>query len=308
MRILVTGGAGFIGSNLITQLLNENHKVVCVDDFSTGSYTNVFSDHPNYEIIEWDIIKPFKISGKIDQIYHLACPASPHAYQASPLTTISVNTTGTINVLEIARKKKATFLLTSTSEIYGEPEITPQNEKYRGNVNTLGIRACYDEGKRIAETICMEYFRCHHVDIKIARIFNTYGPRMDKKDGRVVSNIINQALQNNPITIYGDGSQTRSFCYVDDTVKGLVSLMNHCCMGPINIGNPSEMTISQLAIRIIAATSSRSIITYHQLPLDYPTNRNPDITQATRLLNWVPRVTLTDGLKKTIHYFKTLDT
>jgi UDP-glucuronate decarboxylase len=306
MRILVTGGAGFIGSNLITQLLNDGHYVICMDNLSTGQTKNIYKNTKNYKFINWDITKPFKIIGTIDQIYHLACPASPKAYQSDPLHTIDINVNGTINVLNIAKQKNATFLLTSTSEIYGEPTISPQNETYRGNVNTLGIRACYDEGKRMAETISMEYFRCHTIDIKIARIFNTYGPNMDVNDGRVISNIINQCLKSEPITIYGDGTQTRSFCYVDDTVDGLISLMNSSCRGPINIGNPEDITISTLAIKIIRKINSKSIITYLPIPEDDPTHRKPDITQATQKLQWIPKISLNDGLIHTINYFSQL--
>lgn len=306
LNILVTGGTGFIGSNLCEKLVKEGNYVICLDNNFTGNLNNIkkLKKSKNFKYIYHDIINPIKINKDIDQIYHLACPASPPKYQADPIYTSKVCYLGTMNVLELAREKKARVLFTSTSEVYGEPEITPQHETYRGNVNTLGIRSCYDEGKRISETLMMDYQRFYNVEVRIARIFNTYGEKMDKTDGRVISNFVNQALKNKDITIYGDGSQTRSFCYVSDQIRGLFYLMNSKYIGPINIGNPNEITINNIAEIIIQLTNSKSKIVYLDLPKDDPTNRNPDITRAKTLLKWEPVIDLKSGLLKTIDYFR----
>ncbi len=304
MKILVTGGSGFIGSHLCKRLVDEGNYVICLDNNITGSMENIKTllGNPNFEFIRHDIVLPIYL--EIDQIYHLACPASPKAYQYNPIKTIKTNVLGTLNALGIAKRTKSRILLTSTSEIYGDPKISPQSEEYWGNVNPIGIRSCYDEGKRIAETLMMEYHRNNNVDIRIARIFNTYGPNMDKNDGRVVSNFIMQCLNNEDITIYGDGSQTRSFCYIDDTVDGLIKLMNGNTIGPINIGNPNEMTIKELSEKLITMIETKSKLIYKELPSDDPLQRRPDITKAKELLNWEPKVNLNEGLLKTINYFK----
>ena len=305
MRILVTGGTGFIGSHLCKRLLNEGHYIICLDNNFTGKMENIASikNHPNFEFIRHDITQPILL--EVDQIYHLACPASPKAYQYNPIKTIKTNILGTLNALGIAKRVKATILLTSTSEVYGDPTINPQVEEYWGNVNPIGIRSCYDEGKRVAETLMMEYNRSNQTKIRIARIFNTYGPNMDKNDGRVVSNFINQAINNENITIYGTGEQTRSFCYVDDTVDALIKLMNQNeTNGPINIGNPYEMTMNELAQKILKLMPySSSKIVYEQLPNDDPRQRRPDISKAEEYLDWIPSTKLEDGLNKTIKYF-----
>jgi UDP-glucuronate decarboxylase len=304
-RVVVTGGAGFIGSNLCERLINAGNHVICIDNLYTGCMRNInhLLDHAHFEFINHDIIEPIIIEPKIDQIYNMACPASPPKYQKDPVYTLKVNFQGVMNLLELAKSHKATLLQSSTSEIYGEPEISPQHENYRGNVNTIGIRSCYDEGKRVAETLMMDYHHKYGVDIRIVRIFNTYGPKMDKDDGRVVSNFINQALNNQDITLYGDGSQTRSFCYIDDQIDGLIKLMNSDYIYPINIGNPYELTVKELANMIIPLTKSVSNIVYKPLPLDDPTNRKPDISRAKELLNWEPKHDLEIGIKKTIEYF-----
>jgi UDP-glucuronate decarboxylase len=306
--ILVTGGAGFIGSNLCERLLLERNRVICIDNLYTGSIENIkhLLENENFTFINHDIILPLEIEEPIDQIYNLACPASPPKYQIDPIYTLKINFTGVMNLLEFARVKKATILQSSTSEIYGEPEVTPQVETYRGNVNTIGIRSCYDEGKRVAETLMMDYHNQYKVDIRIARIFNTYGPRMDKNDGRVVSNFINQALTNKNITLYGKGDQTRSFCYIDDQIDGLIKLMNREYLYPINIGNPHEITVKELAENILKLTGSKSTIAYCSLPSDDPTNRKPNIKKAKTILAWEPKYELESGLKKTIEYFKSL--
>jgi len=303
--ILITGGAGFIGSNLCEKLLNDNNKIICVDNLFTGNLKNIkhLIKKSNFEFILHDIIIPLKINCEIDEIYNLACPASPEKYQIDPINTLKVNFLGVLNLLELAKNKKAKFLQSSTSEIYGEPEITPQHEEYRGNVNTVGIRSCYDEGKRVAETLITEYRNKYNVDVRIVRIFNTYGPKMDKKDGRVVTNFINQALNNENITLYGNGDQTRSFCYIDDQIDGLIKLMNSNYVLPINIGNPHEITVKELAQIILKLTNSESKIVYKDLPSDDPTNRKPDITKAKNILNWEPKYDLEKGLIKTIEYF-----
>lgn len=312
-KVLVTGGAGFIGSHLCKFLLEKGYGTICLDNFFTGKKRNIeeLINDPDFKIIAHDITDTktpidVKIPEGVDKIYNLACPASPIHYQFDPIETILANTQGVINVLEFARLNGATVLQASTSEIYGDPFEHPQKESYFGNVNTLSPRACYDEGKRVAETLFMDYHRKFKTPIKIARIFNTYGPNMDKNDGRVVSNFIVQALENKPITIYGDGSQTRSFCYVDDNIQGLYKLMNSNQTGPINIGNPREFTIKQLAEKVIQLTSSKSEIIYNSLPEDDPKQRQPNITLAKTYLDWEPKIGLEEGLKKTIDYFEWL--
>lgn len=307
--ILVTGGTGFLGSHLCKRLIKENNKVICVDNNYTGSLNNVkeLIDNPNFSFIEHDIIQPLKINGHLDEIYNLATPASPIHYQGkAALFTIKTCVYGSINLLELAKEKGARILQTSTSEVYGEPLEHPQTESYRGNVNPIGIRACYDEGKRLAETIFFEYHRNFNVDIKVVRIFNTYGPYMNPDDGRVVSTFICQALKNEDISMYGDGSQTRSFCYVDDLIEVIVRMMNSekTFTGPVNIGNPGEFTIKELADKIIAKTGSSSKVLHLPLPQDDPTQRKPDITLAKKKLGWQPQVMLDEGLDKTIEYFR----
>lgn len=305
MKILVTGGTGFIGNHLCRKLLDQGHYVICLDNNFTGSMDNIqdMMNHCNFEFIRHDITESILL--EVEQIYHLACPASPKAYQYNAIKTIKTNILGTMNALGIAKRTKARILLTSTSEVYGDPKISPQVEEYWGNVNPIGIRSCYDEGKRVAETLMMEYYRSHKTEIRIARIFNTYGPKMDKNDGRVVSNFINQCLNNKDITIYGDGSQTRSFCYVTDTVDGLIRLMNQEeTNGPINIGNPYEMTIKELANKCGSLIDTSSILIYKELPSDDPMKRQPDISKAKKYLDWSPKIELKDGLQKTIEYFR----
>ena len=305
MKILITGGAGFIGSNLCERLLNEGNDIICIDNLYTGNIQNIqhLMDNHHFTFINHDIINPLEIDGPIDQIYNLACPASPPKYQLDPIYTLQINFQGVFHLLNLAKMKGATILQSSTSEIYGEPEISPQHEKYRGNVNTIGIRSCYDEGKRVAETLMMDYHNKYGVDIRIARIFNTYGPKMDKNDGRVVSNFINQAINDEDITLYGDGNQSRSFCYIEDQIDGLIKLMNSNHIFPINIGNPYEITVKELAERIIKLTNSKSKIAYMPLPSDDPTNRKPDIKKAKEILHWNPKYELTSGLIKTIDFF-----
>jgi len=307
-KILIVGGAGFIGSNLCELLLKKGEYVICLDNLYTGNIENIqhLLDHPHFTFINHDIVEPLVLEEQIDQIYNLACPASPPKYQKDPIYTLKINFQGVMNLLEFAKIKGATFLQSSTSEIYGEPEITPQSETYRGNVNTIGIRSCYDEGKRIAETLIMEYHRIHGVKTRIARIFNTYGPNMDKDDGRVVSNFINQSLNNESITLYGDGLQTRSFCYIDDQLDGLIKLMNADpeYIYPVNIGNPHEITVKELATLVIRLTDSESKLVYKPLPSDDPTNRKPDILRAREILGWEPTCHLEEGIKKTIAYYK----
>ncbi|RMI08896.1 MAG: SDR family oxidoreductase [Calditrichaeota bacterium] len=306
-RMLVTGGAGFIGSFLCERLLQEGHEVLCLDNFFTGSKRNILHllDNPHFEIIRHDIIQPILL--EVDRIYHFACPASPVHYQYNPVKTIKTNVMGTINMLGLAKRVKARVMLASTSEVYGDPKVHPQPESYWGHVNPIGRRSCYDEGKRVAETLMMDYHRQNGVDIKIVRIFNTYGPRMAPNDGRVVSNFILQALRNENLTVYGDGSQTRSFCYVDDLVEGVLKMMNtDGFIGPVNLGNPAEFTMLELARRVIELTGSRSQITFHPLPEDDPVQRQPDITLAREKLGWEPKVELMEGLQKTIEYFDRL--
>ena len=304
-RILVTGGSGFIGNHLCRKLLLAGNYVICLDNNFTGSIENIqdLKTNKNFEFIRHDITIPIYL--EVDEIYHLACPASPKAYQFNGIKTIKTNILGTIHALGIAKRTGAKILLTSTSEVYGDPVESPQNEDYWGNVNPIGIRSCYDEGKRVAETLMMEYYRNHNVDIRIARIFNTYGPNMDPHDGRVVSNFITQCINEEDITIYGDGSQTRSFCYVDDMVDGLIKLMEtEKITGPINLGNPDERTIKNLAHKIKELfPDSKSQIRNRELPMDDPTQRKPDISRAKNLLNWSPTVNIDEGLKKTIECF-----
>lgn len=306
MIILVTGGTGFIGSHLCERLLEQGDQVICLDNNFSGSKKNIehLLSNNNFEFIRHDITTPIYL--EVDQIYHLACPASPRAYQYNGIKTLKTNVLGTLNVLGIAKRTKARILLTSTSEVYGDPLVSPQSEDYFGNVNPNGIRSCYDEGKRAAESLMFEYYRNHQTEIRIARIFNTYGPKMDKNDGRVVSNFINQCLQNDPITIYGNGDQTRSFCYVDDQVSGLIKLMNSEHQGPINIGNPTELTIKYLATKIKEMTGSTSELDFKPLPSDDPLQRKPDISKAEQLLDWSPTINLEEGLLKTISYFQDL--
>ncbi len=305
MRILVTGGAGFLGSHLCERLLREGHEVVCLDNFFTGRRKNIhaYLADPNFELIRHDVVEPLLL--EVDRIYHLACPASPVHYQYNPVKTIKTNVLGTHNMLGLAKRTRARFLLASTSEVYGDPKVHPQTEDYWGNVNPIGIRSCYDEGKRVAETFTMDYHRQNRVDIRIIRIFNTYGPRMLPDDGRVVSNFIVQALKGEDITVYGEGSQTRSFCYVDDLIDGMVRMMgSENFTGPVNLGNPEEFTILALAKKIIAMTGSRSKITFKPLPSDDPTQRQPDIGLAKQKLDWQPKVSVDEGFKTTIDYFR----
>ncbi|MBS3919361.1 MAG: SDR family oxidoreductase [Deltaproteobacteria bacterium] len=306
VRILVTGGAGFLGSHLCERLLKEGHDVLCVDNFYTGTKRNIVHllDHPYFELVRHDITFPLYV--EVDEIYNLACPASPIHYQNDPVQTTKVNVHGSINMLGLAKRLKATILQASTSEVYGDPSIHPQPENYWGNVNCIGPRSCYDEGKRCAETLFFDYHRQHRIKIKVARIFNTYGPNMHPDDGRVISNFILQALRNESITIYGDGSQTRSFCYVDDMISGLIRLMNtpEDFTGPVNLGNPIELSILEVAKKIIAMTGSKSKISFKPLPADDPKQRQPLIDLAKEKLGWTPEVVLEEGLKKTIAYFE----
>ena len=307
-RVLVTGGAGFIGSHLCARLVEQGHQVLCVDNFFTGTRANVapLLGHPNFELMRHDVTFPLYV--EVDEIYNLACPASPIHYQHDPVQTTKTSVHGAINMLGLAKRLRAKILQASTSEVYGDPTVHPQTEDYWGNVNPIGFRSCYDEGKRCAETLFFDYHRQHKLRIKVARIFNTYGPRMHPQDGRVVSNFIMQALAGEPITIYGDGSQTRSFCYVDDLIEGLIRLMETGdeITGPMNIGNPVEMSIRELAEAVIEITGSRSELVYQPLPHDDPVQRKPDIGLARRALGWEPRVRLKDGLKRTIAYFAAL--
>lgn len=304
MRILVTGGAGFIGSHLIEKLIADGNEVICLDNFYTGHKRNILKwmEHPYFELIRHDITEPIRL--EIDQIYHLACPASPVHYQYNPVKTVKTSVMGTLNMLGLAKRVKARILLASTSEVYGDPEIHPQVEEYWGNVNPIGLRSCYDEGKRIAETLAFDYYRQNKVDIRVARIFNTYGPRMLENDGRVVSNFVVQALRGVPLTVYGDGSQTRSFCYVSDLVEGLMRLMNGDYIGPVNLGNPDEYTILELAENVQNLVNPDAQIKFEPLPSDDPRRRRPDITKAKTWLNWEPTVPLQQGLKLTIEDFR----
>lgn len=303
---LVTGGAGFLGSNLIDHLLKKGEEVICVDNYSTGSKVNIehWIGHPKFELITHDIIKPIHI--EVSKIWHLACPASPIHYQYDPIKTSKTCFMGTLNMLGLAKRNNATMLLASSSEIYGDPQQHPQREVYRGNVNPIGIRSCYDEGKRISESLCFAYLRQNNTNVKVMRIFNTYGPRMFPNDGRVVSNFILKALNNDPLSIYGNGSQTRSFCYVDDLVEGMIKLMNSGQKGPINFGNPNELTIKELAELIIKKINPELNIKYEELPEDDPIKRKPDIDLAKQLLGWEPKISLSEGMDLTINYFRNL--
>lgn len=308
-RILVSGGAGFLGSHLCERLVNEGHDVICLDNFFTSQKFNVahLLGKPNFELIRHDVTLPIFL--EVNQIYHLACPAAPGHYQFNPIKTIKTSVQGSINMLGMAKRCGAKIMLASTSEIYGDPEVHPQPESYWGNVNTIGLRSCYDEGKRVAETLFMDYYRMNKVNIRIVRIFNTYGPRMHPYDGRVVSNFIRQAITGEDITIFGEGNQTRSFCYRDDLVEGFVRLMN-CSddfIGPVNIGNPGEFTIRELAEQVLELTGSRSTLIQKPLPPDDPTRRQPDITLAKKHLDWQPTIPLREGLQRTIDWFKTID-
>jgi UDP-glucuronate decarboxylase len=306
MRILITGGAGFLGSHLCDKLLGQGHEIVCIDNLFTGSKANIahLAANPNFEFVRHDVVDPFKF--EVDQIYNLACPASPPHYQYNPIKTTKTSVMGAINCLGLARRIKARVFQASTSEVYGDPAIHPQPESYWGNVNPIGRRSCYDEGKRCAETLFFDYHRENKVDIRVVRIFNTYGPRMHPNDGRVVSNFIVQALKGEDLTIYGDGQQTRSFCYVDDLLEGFVRLMNQTeTVGPVNIGNPGEFTMLELAQQVLKLTESKSKIVHHPLPADDPKQRRPDITLAQKYLKWEPTIPLAEGLKRTIAYFKT---
>lgn len=305
-KILVTGGSGFIGSHLCERLLEEGNEVICLDNFFTGQKKNVVHllDNPFFELVRHDVTQPY--FAEVDKIYNLACPASPIHYQFNPIKTIKTSVMGAINMLGLAKRIKAPMLQASTSEVYGDPHVHPQVESYWGNVNPIGLRSCYDEGKRCAETLCMDYHRQNGVKVKIIRIFNTYGPRMSMEDGRVVSNFVVQALRNQDITIYGDGSQTRSFQYVDDLIEGMSKMMSSAdeFIGPVNLGNPGEFTIAQLAQTIIDMTGSRSKLVYRPLPSDDPAQRKPDISLARKTLGWEPGIKLEEGLKKTIAYFE----
>jgi len=307
MIILVTGGAGFLGSHLCERLLNQGHEVLCLDNFFTGRRKNVahLTGNPNFELIRHDVVDPFKF--EVDRIYNLACPASPVHYQYNPIKTVKTSVMGAINCLGLAKRVGARILQASTSEVYGDPEVHPQPESYRGNVNPIGLRACYDEGKRCAETLFFDYHRENKVDIRVVRIFNTYGPRMLPDDGRVVSNFIVQALKGEDLTIYGDGSQTRSFCYMDDLLEAMIRTMEQDdIVGPINIGNPNEFTIRELAETVLEKVQSSSKLVESPLPSDDPTQRKPDISLAQKVLQWEPKIQLDQGLGKTIPYFKDL--
>ena len=304
IRNLVSGGAGFLGSHLIDKLMQKGEKVICLDNYFTGDKSNIakWLNHPHFEIIRHDVTEPIQL--EVDKIWHLACPASPVHYQSNPIKTSKTIFLGTYNMLGLARRVGADFLLASTSEVYGDPEINPQKEEYKGSVNTVGIRSCYDEGKRIAETLCADYQRIHNINTRIMRIFNTYGPRMRCDDGRVVSNFIFQALQGKPLTIYGDGNQTRSFCFVDDLIKGMMKLMDSEIYTPINIGNPDEFTIIELARKIKKIINPNLSFIYKSLPEDDPLQRKPDINKAKNNLNWHPEISLDEGINLTIDWFR----
>jgi len=308
-RILVTGGAGFLGSHLCERLVDQGHDVICLDNFFTSQKTNVthLLDRPNFELIRHDVTLPVYL--EVDEVYNLACPAAPGHYQYNPIKTMKTSVMGAINVLGLAKRCRAKVLQASTSEVYGDPEVHPQTEDYRGAVNPIGPRACYDEGKRAAETLFMDYHRMNGVEVRVVRIFNTYGPRMHPYDGRVISNFIRQALRGEEITIFGDGSQTRSFCYRDDLIEGMIRMMENSVglIGPVNIGNPGEFTIKQLAEIVLRLIGSRSKLIYQPLPADDPTQRQPDITLARSKLGWEPKVPLEEGLAKTIEWFRSID-
>lgn len=305
--ILVTGGAGFLGSHLCDRLIERGDEVICLDNFFTGRKSNVehLIGHPRFELVRHDIVRPIFL--EVDQIYNLACPASPEAYQFNPIKTIKTSTVGMVNVLGLAKRCRARVLQASTSEVYGDPEVHPQSEDYWGHVNPIGPRSCYDEGKRVAESLCVNYHLAHNVEVRIIRIFNTYGPRMDPNDGRVISNFITQALRGEPLTIYGDGKQTRSFCFCSDLIEGMMRLMDQDKeIGPVNIGNPVENTMIELAEKVIAATKSTSKLKHVDLPKDDPKQRCPNISKAKQLLGWSPQVPLEQGLKQTIEYYRQL--
>ena len=304
MRNLVTGGAGFLGSHLIDRLINDSQEVICLDNYFTGTKLNIrhLLDNHNFELIRHDVVNPIHL--EVDRIWHLACPASPIHYQSNPIKTAKTSFLGTYNMLGLARRLGARILFSSTSEVYGDPEIHPQSEEYKGSVNTIGIRSCYDEGKRIAETLCADYKRMHNINIRIMRIFNTYGPRMRCDDGRVVSNFIFQALQDKPLTIYGDGNQTRSFCFVDDLIKGMIKLMDSEIYTPVNIGNSHEFTIIELAGKIKKLINPNLSFKYKSIPEDDPLQRKPDISKAINNLNWRPEISLDEGINLTIDWFK----
>ena len=307
LKILVTGGAGFLGSHLCDRLLDRGNEVICIDNFYTGSKQNIkhLLENTNFEFIRHDVIDPFKV--EVDQIYNLACPASPGHYQSNPIKTLKTSVMGAINALGLAKRIGAKILQASTSEVYGDPHVHPQKESYNGNVNPNGPRACYDEGKRCAETLFFDYHRQNNVDIRVIRIFNTYGPRMQPNDGRVVSNFITQAIRNKDITIYGDGKQTRSFCYVDDLIDGMICMMNNeKYIGPINLGNANEFTIHELAEKVIEHTNSKSKIIYKKIPIDDPMQRRPDNSLAVEKLSWSPKIQLDEGIIKTINYFNSI--
>jgi UDP-glucuronate decarboxylase len=307
MRILITGGAGFLGSHLCDRLIAQGHDLICLDNFFTGRKQNIahLLTNPSFELVRHDVCDPFKF--EVDQIYNLACPASPPHYQHNPIKTTKTSVLGAIHCLGLAKRVGARMFQASTSEVYGDPEVHPQPESYKGSVNPIGIRACYDEGKRCAETLCFDYHRQNRVEVRVVRIFNTYGPRMLPDDGRVVSNFIVQALRGDDLTVYGDGTQTRSFCFVDDLIEGFLRLMNHPTLtGPVNIGNPGEFSMLELAELVLAKTGGRSKIIHLPLPGDDPKQRRPDISLAQRELNWQPTVPLSDGLDRTIHYFRDL--
>ena len=309
MRILVTGGAGFIGSNLCARLAkNQDDQIICLDNLQTGSMQNISGllDLPNFEFIQHDIVEPIDLTA--DQIYNAACPASPPAYQADPVHTLKTNVIGILNMLELARKNNATFLQFSTSEVYGDAQVHPQPEEYWGNVNPDGIRSCYDEGKRAAEALCFDYHRMYGTKVKVIRIFNTYGPGMNPQDGRVISNFVNQALRGEDITVYGDGKQTRSFCYVDDLIEGIVRMMHtpEDILGPVNLGNPGEFTMLELAQQVLKKVPNGSKLIYRPLPKDDPKQRKPDIKKAEILLHWKPEIALSEGLDKVIDYYRNI--
>ena len=307
-RVLVTGGAGFLGSHLCERLLKEKCSVICADNFYTGTRENIqhLLSNPQFEVVRHDVCFPLYV--EVDEIYHLACPASPVHYQFDPVQTTKTSVVGSINMLGLAKRVKAKILITSTSEVYGDPQVHPQTESYWGNVNPIGLRACYDEGKRCAETLFFDYHRQHKLRIKVARLFNTYGPRMHPNDGRVISNFIVQALQDKPITVFGEGNQTRSFCYVDDMIEALLRLMatGDDFVGPVNVGNPGEFTIKALAEKVIKMTGSQSKLTYHPSPADDPKQRKPDISLAQKAFGWSPTIPLDDGLKPTVEYFRSV--
>lgn len=304
---LVAGGAGFLGSHLCERLLEENYQVICVDNLCTGNLKNIehLKENTHFKFLNQDVISPLSLEGRVDEVYNLACPASPPKYQMDPVHTLKTNFLGTLNLLELAKDKNAIFFQASTSEIYGDPKVHPQKEEYWGNVNPIGIRACYDEGKRVAETLCFEYNRQYGVAVKVARIFNTYGPRLSKEDGRVVSNFLKQAIGGQPLTIFGDGTQTRSFCYVDDLITGFRKFMKTdvLCTGPINLGNPCEFTMNELAQMVTHQLNPTGEVLYKTLPKDDPTKRKPDITKAKALLDWEPKVDLKEGLEKTASFY-----